>query len=292
MFPRRIVCLTEETTETLYLLGEGDARGRDLRLHRAPGRGPRQAQGVVVPACALRQDRGARTGSDPGVLGSAGRHHDRARQARLSRCSRSTSAAWPRSCRWSGCSAASSACPTRAAALVAGFERGLDAIRASAARFPARPRVYFEEWDEPLISGIRWVEELVEIAGGTPDLSGVAQRGARASDRIVTAERVIAAAPDVFIGSWCGKPVKKDKVRRREGWERRALHRARPPLRSEVDLHPAARTGRPHRGRAPASRGAVPRGRRRAGRRSSDRTNGGTTGWPSRPAARSAPSRP
>ena len=85
-------------------------------------------------------------------------------------------------------------------------------------RFSSRPRVYFEEWDEPLISGIRWVEDLVEIAGGTPIFPELRTAGL-GKDRIVTAERVIAAAPEVFIGSWCGKPVKKDKVRRREGWQ-------------------------------------------------------------------------
>jgi iron complex transport system substrate-binding protein len=108
--------------------------------------------------------------------------------------------------------------PDRGVALADGFACGLDAIRASAARFRVRPRVYFEEWDEPLISGIRWVEELVEIAGGTPIFPEL-RSAALGRDRIITADRVIAAAPDVFIGSWCGKPVRKGKVRERVGWE-------------------------------------------------------------------------
>jgi iron complex transport system substrate-binding protein len=108
--------------------------------------------------------------------------------------------------------------PEKAAALVGELESGLDAIRRSAARFPRRPTVYFEEWDDPLISGIRWVEELVEIAGGTPIFPEL--RGASlAKDRIVSADRVIVAAPEVFIGSWCGKPVRKERVRTRAGWE-------------------------------------------------------------------------
>ncbi|MBL8137779.1 MAG: ABC transporter substrate-binding protein, partial [Acidobacteria bacterium] len=106
----------------------------------------------------------------------------------------------------------------RGVALADEFARGLEAIRASALRFPHRPRVYFEEWDEPLISGIRWVEELVEIAGGTPIFPEL-RTAALGRDRIVTADRVIAAAPEVFIGSWCGKPVRKDKVRERAGWD-------------------------------------------------------------------------
>jgi iron complex transport system substrate-binding protein len=103
-------------------------------------------------------------------------------------------------------------------ALADDYARGLDAIRASAARFPERPRVYFEEWDDPLISGIRWVEELIEVAGGTPVFPEL-RTAALGRDRIITADRVLAAAPEVFIGSWCGKPVRKEKVRERQGWE-------------------------------------------------------------------------
>ena len=77
--------------------------------------------------------------------------------------------------------------------------------------------MYFEEWDDPLISGIRWVEELVEIAGGAPVFPDLRQ-AALAKDRVVAAERVIAAGPEVFIGSWCGKPVRKEKVRAPPGW--------------------------------------------------------------------------
>jgi iron complex transport system substrate-binding protein len=80
-----------------------------------------------------------------------------------------------------------------------------------------RPRVYFEEWDEPLISGIGWVSELIEIAGGEdcfPELAGCA--GAR--DRIVRPQDVIAARPDIVIGSWCGKKFRPEKVAARDGW--------------------------------------------------------------------------
>jgi iron complex transport system substrate-binding protein len=90
-------------------------------------------------------------------------------------------------------------------------------IRDAAASFPRRPRVYFEEWDSPLISGIQWVEELVDIAGGDPVFPQL--RHARlANDRIVTSDQVIAATPDVIIGSWCGKPVRKERIAAREGW--------------------------------------------------------------------------
>ncbi|MGE3191397.1 MAG: cobalamin-binding protein, partial [Vicinamibacterales bacterium] len=108
--------------------------------------------------------------------------------------------------------------PARAEALASELEAGLEAIRRSAARFPRRPRVYFEEWDDPLISGIRWVEELVAIAGGDPVFPGL--RDARlGKDRIVSSAQVIAARPDVIIGSWCGKPVRAERIAAREGWQ-------------------------------------------------------------------------
>jgi iron complex transport system substrate-binding protein len=106
----------------------------------------------------------------------------------------------------------------KANALADRLAAGLDSIGASAARMPGRPRVYFEEWDDPLISGIRWVDELVEIAGGQPVFPEL-RTAKLARDRIVTSEQVIAAAPDVIIGSWCGKPVRKERIAARPGWE-------------------------------------------------------------------------
>ena len=108
--------------------------------------------------------------------------------------------------------------PARGDALAAQLERGLDDIRASAATLPRRPKVFFEEWYEPLISGIRWTEELVAIAGGDPIFPELARAGL-AKDRIVSGEQVIARAPDVIIGSWCGKPVRKERIAARPGWQ-------------------------------------------------------------------------
>nr|MBA2306410.1 ABC transporter substrate-binding protein [Acidobacteriota bacterium] len=108
---------------------------------------------------------------------------------------------------------------SRAAALASSLEGGLNDIRARAAALPRRPRVFFEEWDDPLISGIRWVDELVEIAGGQclfPEL----RAGRLARERIVPAERVAALDPEVIIASWCGKGVKKRTIVERPGWDR------------------------------------------------------------------------
>jgi iron complex transport system substrate-binding protein len=78
--------------------------------------------------------------------------------------------------------------------------------------------VYFEEWDDPLISGITWVEELVELAGGVPVFPDLRDKKL-GRDRIVTSDAVIRAAPDVIIGSWCGKPVRAERIAARPGWD-------------------------------------------------------------------------
>lgn len=93
----------------------------------------------------------------------------------------------------------------------------VDTVRAQCARFSHRPRVYFEEWDEPMISGIQWVSELIAVAGGAEVFPELATRK-NAKDRIVTADQVIAAAPDIIIGSWCGKKFVPDKVAARPGF--------------------------------------------------------------------------
>jgi iron complex transport system substrate-binding protein len=77
-------------------------------------------------------------------------------------------------------------------------------VREQAARLPRQPKVYFEEWDDPMISGIAWVSELVEAAGGM-DVFAERSSGKLAKDRVVTADEVISLAPDIIIGSWCGK---------------------------------------------------------------------------------------
>ena len=103
--------------------------------------------------------------------------------------------------------------------LVGELERNLDSIRESARRLERRPRVYFEEWDEPMISGIRWVSELVEIAGGEDVFSGLS-RSQAASGRIVSdAKLVIEKNPEVILGSWCGKKFRPQRVAARPGWD-------------------------------------------------------------------------
>ena len=108
--------------------------------------------------------------------------------------------------------------PQKADALARSYEAKLDDARDRAARLPQRPKVFFEEWDEPLISGIGWVSELVRAAGGD-DIFPERATQAAAKDRIVTPADVVAKQPDIIIGSWCGKKFQPAKVRARPGFD-------------------------------------------------------------------------
>jgi iron complex transport system substrate-binding protein len=109
--------------------------------------------------------------------------------------------------------------PEKGAALVERLEGGLREVSEAAKGFARRPRVYFEEWDEPMISGIRWVSELVEIAGGE-DIFSELSRSQAASGRIVSdPSLVIQRKPDVMLASWCGKKFRPERVAARPGWQ-------------------------------------------------------------------------
>ena len=107
----------------------------------------------------------------------------------------------------------------RARQLVDAFEAGLAEARSRAECLPKRPRVFFEEWDDPLISAIGWVSELVEIAGGIEIFADRSKQGA-AKDRVVAAEEVVEREPDLIIGSWCGKKFRPERVAARPGFDR------------------------------------------------------------------------
>ncbi len=102
--------------------------------------------------------------------------------------------------------------------LVDEMRNAMEAIRQSAARLPRRPRVYFEEWHDPLISGIGWVGELIEIAGGEDIFPDV--KGNRARERIISAEEVERRNPDMIIASWCGKKVDMQNIYNRPSWDK------------------------------------------------------------------------
>lgn len=105
-----------------------------------------------------------------------------------------------------------------AEALAARLAAGVEAARRESASLPKRPKVYFEEWDGPLISGIRWVEELVEAAGGEPVFPELRGKGL-AKDRIVDPAEVVRRAPDLVVASWCGKKANLAAIKKRPGWD-------------------------------------------------------------------------
>lgn len=215
-YPRRIVCLTEETTETLYRLGMGDAivgvSGYTARPPEAR-RKPRVSAFITA-----RYDKIAALEPDL-VLAFSDLQADIV--AELVRrgypvvtFNQRSVAEILQMIRMLG---GLVGCQSAAESLAAELEAGLEAIRHSSRRLPHRPRVFFEEWDDPLISGIRWVDELVEIAGGDP-LFPALRAGALARDRIVQPDAVRAAAPDLIVASWCGKKVQKSRIAARPGW--------------------------------------------------------------------------
>ena len=102
--------------------------------------------------------------------------------------------------------------------LLAGYRQNLKRAQKAASTRSRRPRVYFEEWDEPMISGIQWVSELIEVAGGD-DIFAELSREKGAAGRTVSAAQVIEADPEIIIASWCGKPVDIDAIRSRPGFD-------------------------------------------------------------------------
>jgi iron complex transport system substrate-binding protein len=214
--PRRIVCLTEETVETLYLLGEQDrivgVSGYAVRPPQVRREKPRVAAFIsadIPKILALEPDL-VLTFSDlqadivtelvrAGIAIHAFNQRDVAGILAMIRTVGALVGA-----------------AERADQLATGYERRLATI-ALARRPLAKPKVYFEEWDDPLISGIGWVSELIEIAGGEDILPKLRFQQA-AKDRIILPDAVRIAAPDVILASWCGKKVVPDKIRKRPGW--------------------------------------------------------------------------
>jgi iron complex transport system substrate-binding protein len=215
-YPRRIVCLTEETTETLYRLGAGDLV---VGVSGYTARPPEARQKPKVSAfITARFDKIAALEPDLVLAFSDLQADITAELVRrgypVVAFNQRSVAEILRTIRMIGGLVGRQAA---AETLASELESGLEAIRASAAGFPRRPRVYFEEWDDPLISGIRWVDELVEIAGGTP-LFPALRSAALAKDRIVSADAVREAAPEAIVASWCGKKVRKERIAERPGW--------------------------------------------------------------------------
>jgi iron complex transport system substrate-binding protein len=216
-YPERIVCLTEETTETLYLLGEGHRvvgiSGYTLRPPQA------RTKPKVSSFISARFDKIEALQPDL-ILTFSDLQADIASQ--LVKRGLPVFAFNQRSVaeilEMIRVLAGIVGCEAKGCALAATLERGIDEIRQATKRFPVRPRTFFEEWDNPLISGIRWVEELVEIAGGDPIFPELRHKRL-AQDRIVAEGDVRHRNPDVIFASWCGKKMKKSTIVSRPRWD-------------------------------------------------------------------------
>ena len=214
--PERIVCLTEETVETLYLLGEQDrivgVSGYAVRPPQVRREKPRVSAYLsadLPKILALEPDLVlAFSDLQAGIVaelvraGLAVHVFNQRDIAGILAMIRTVGALV--------------GAPAKGAALADSLARRVAEVAARPRRH--RPRVYFEEWDEPLIAGIGWVSELIEIAGGV-DVFANLRTAQAAKDRIITPAAVLATAPEVILASWCGKKVVPARIAGRPGWE-------------------------------------------------------------------------
>ncbi|MFO1048286.1 MAG: cobalamin-binding protein [Geminicoccaceae bacterium] len=213
--PERLVCLTEETVETLYLLGEErrivGVSGYAVRPPRVRREKPRVSAFTsadigkilaLAPDLVLAfSDLQAPIAADLARAGLAVHVFNQRSIAGILAMIRTLGALVDAA--------------EKAARLVRQLEARLTEVAGRARS--NRPRVYFEEWDDPLIAGIGWVSELIEIAGGA-DVFASLRGAAAARDRVVTFEMVAGAAPEVILASWCGKKVVPSRIATRPGW--------------------------------------------------------------------------
>ncbi len=215
--PQRIVCLTAESTEIAFVLGAGE---RVVGVSGYSVRPPEARRKPKVAAyTSARLDKILELRPDM-ILAFSDLQADLVRDlvkaglTVLVTNQRSLSETWD-AIRLIGRVLGA---PTEAEKLAADLQDEVERFRQDAARLPRRPRVFFEEWDDPLISGIRWVAELIQAAGGEdifPELRGAH----RAPDRVVDPAEVVRRDPEVIVASWCGKKANLDRIRARPGWQ-------------------------------------------------------------------------
>lgn len=218
--PERIVCLTEETTETLYLFGEEHRivgiSGFTVRPKRARAEKPKVSaftSAKIERILALEPDLILGFSDLQAPIAEALVRHG----LEVHIFNQRTVAGILRMIETLG---ALVGCPERARELVRKLEAGLEGIRREAETWPVHPRVYFEEWDDPLICGIGWVSELIEIAGGI-DCFRDRSREPLARNRILADPGlVVQADPDLILASWCGKKFRPERLTSRTGFER------------------------------------------------------------------------
>ena len=214
--PERIICLTEETVETLYLLGQQEkivgVSGYAVRPPEVRAQKPRVSAftSADIPKILKLHPDLVLTFSDlqADIVGELIRNG----VTTMAYNQRDISGILAM-IRHLGAIVGSA---KEADRLASNYEARLAKISASVGE--QRPKVYFEEWDDPMISGIKWVSQLIEIAGGKDIFPFLSEQKA-AKDRFVSSEQVIAAAPDIILASWCGKKVRPEKIAARDGWQ-------------------------------------------------------------------------
>jgi len=217
--PERIVCLTEEPTEVLYALGE-DKRIVGISQFTVRPEGVRKEKPMVSAFTSARHEKILALDPDL-VVGFSDIQADIARDL-----IKAGIEVWISNHRtvegilsYVRRLGAMVGAAERADRYADSLARHVESVAERAAGLPRRPRVYFEEWNDPHITGIGWVSELIGIAGGE-DIFGELGRSSLAKDRIIADPMEIAARrPDVILASWCGKKVQIDQIRTRPGWE-------------------------------------------------------------------------
>ena len=216
--PRRIICLTEEPTEILWALGEGE-RVVGISAWTCRPEGAREAAPIVSGFVGGNVEK--IMGLEPDlVIGFSDIQAELA-----SKLIKAGLSVWITNQR-SVAEIMENALllgrmvgrEQESTTMIAGWQAHLDALADKANSWLRRPRVYFEEWPNPMISAIRWVSELIHVAGGE-NVFDACSHGSLAKERFLAPEDVIAAKPDVIFASWCGKPVDKDEIRQRPGWD-------------------------------------------------------------------------
>jgi len=218
-YAQRIVCLTTETTEVLYLLGE-QARIVGISGFTTRPAIARREKSKVSAFTSAKIDKILDLKPDL-VLGFSDLQADIA--AALIKAGVEVHVFNQRSVddilRMVTTLGALVGAPEKAAALVKQLQLTIEGVEETTLYLPAKPKVYFEEWNEPLISGIRWVADLIKIAGGEDCFADLSVHTSAKERMIADSDQVVERMPDIIIGSWCGKKFQPEQVMARPGWD-------------------------------------------------------------------------